>query len=94
MPQVLQINIPKLTAAITSALMPPDVDDEGVKKAVGKTASKLANAISSEIQPIFAAMNQSIDGNVSVADDLTEKIEEIESKVATLGAGASAPPGV
>ena len=39
-------------------------------------------------------MNQSIDGNVSVADDLTEKIEEIEAKVATLGAGAGATPGV
>jgi hypothetical protein len=91
MPQVLQINIPKLTAAITSALMPPDAG-KGVKKAVGKTAAKLANAVSGELQPIFAAMNQSIESNISIADDLTDKIEKLEAASASASAGAT--PGV
>jgi len=89
MPQVLQINIPKLTAAITSALMDP-----ASAAAVGKTASKLANAISGELQPIFTAMNQSIESNISIADDLTDKVEKLEAASSSASAAGGATSGV
>ena len=93
MPQSAKINIPKLTIAIVGALM-PDIDDDDVKEKVGDVASKLANGIASQIQPILDTMNASVEANISIADDLTSKIAKLEAASGSAASGAGGMLGV